>query len=123
MSLKMFSDSITMCQICKKNLRNTMIIYNVTINVEKEVEESWLAWMKEVHIPDILATGFFHEHKILRLLNETENEGETYAVQYFTDELDKLEKYMTEEAPRLRDEHYKKFQNKCVSFRTFLETV
>lgn len=100
-----------------------MIIYNVTVNVDKEAEESWLEWMKEVHIPDILATGYFHEHKMMRLLNETENEGETYAIQYFTDELDKLEKYMTEEAPRLRDEHINKFQDKCLSFRTFLETV
>lgn len=100
-----------------------MIIYNVTVNVEKEIEKEWVNWMKETHIPDILATGFFHDHRMLRLLNETEGEGETYAVQYFTDDLDKLENYMTQEAPRLRDEHFAKFQNRCVSFRTFLETV
>jgi hypothetical protein len=100
-----------------------MIIYNVTINVEKEVENQWVAWMKEKHIPDILATGFFDDYKMLRLLNETENEGETYAVQYFTDSLDKLEQYMVEHAPRLREAHLEKFQNKCLSFRTFLETV
>jgi len=123
MLLKLFLESITMCQICEKKLKNAMIIYNVTVNVEKEIEETWVNWMKETHIPDILATGFFNEHKMLRLLNETEGEGETYAIQYFTDELDKLEKYMSEEAPRLREEHFNKFQNKCVSFRTFLETV
>ena len=100
-----------------------MIIYNVTVNVAKEVEEKWLKFMKEKHIPDILATGYFHEHKMLRLLNETENEGETYAIQYFTDELDKLEKYMIEKAPALREEHVNLFQDKCLSFKTFLETV
>ncbi|WKK85426.1 DUF4286 family protein [Marivirga arenosa] len=100
-----------------------MIIYNVTVNVEKDIEESWVKWMKEKHIPDILATGFFNDHRMLRLLNETEGDGETYAIQYFTDELDNLERYMMDEAPRLRDEHIKKFQDKCVSFRTFLETV
>lgn len=100
-----------------------MIIYNITINVEKEVEVEWLKWMKEKHIAEILATGYFHEHKILRLLNETENEGETYAVQYFTDSLDKLEAYMVEKAPQLREEHEAKFGKKCLSFRTFLETV
>lgn len=100
-----------------------MIIYNVTVNVEKAIEDEWVSWMKEKHIPDILSTGFFHDYKMLRLLNETENEGETYAVQYFTDELDKLETYMVEAAPKLREEHFAKFQDKCVSFRTFLETV
>lgn len=100
-----------------------MIIYNVTVNVEKEIESEWVGWMKQTHIPDVLATGFFHDHRMLRLLNETEGEGETYAVQYFTDDLDKLESYMEQEAPRLRDEHFAKFQNRCVSFRTFLETV
>jgi hypothetical protein len=44
-------------------------------------------------------------------------------VQYFTDSLDKLEQYMVEHAPRLREAHLEKFQNKCLSFRTFLETI
>lgn len=100
-----------------------MIIYNVTVNVEKEIKQTWIDWMKETHIPDILATGYFHDHKMLRLLNETEGEGETFAVQYFTDDLEKLEKYMTEEAPRLGVDHQTKFGDKCVAFRTFLETI
>ena len=100
-----------------------MIIYNVTVNVEKEIEQEWINWMKSTHIPDILATGYFNSYKMLRLLNETEGEGATYAVQYHAETLDNLEKYMTEEAPRLKNDHFSKFQNRCVSFRTFLETV
>jgi hypothetical protein len=100
-----------------------MIIYNVTVNVEVEIEQEWITWMKETHIPDILATGYFHSYKILRLLNETEGEGATYAVQYQTESLAHLENYMIEDAPRLKKEHFSKFQNRCVSFRTFLETV
>ncbi len=100
-----------------------MIIYNVTVNVEKEIEHEWINWMKETHIPAIISTGYFNSYKMLRLLNETEGEGVTYAIQYHSETLDNLEKYMSEEAPRLRDEHFSKFQNRCVSFRTFLETV
>ncbi len=58
----MFFRNDNMFQICKKKLKNAMIIYNVTVNVEKEVEEVWVNWMKETHIPEILATGLFHEH-------------------------------------------------------------
>ncbi len=100
-----------------------MIVYNVTVNVEKEVSEKWINWMKETHIPDVLATGYFHDYRMLRLLNETEGEGETYAVQYHAETLEQLEKYMVEEAPRLKKDHFDMFQNKCVSFRTFLETI
>ncbi|MBK6266776.1 DUF4286 family protein [Marivirga sp. S37H4] len=100
-----------------------MIIYNVTVNVEKDVIDQWVSWMKETHIPDVLATGYFHDHRMLRLLNETEGEGETFAIQYYAENLEQLEKYMLEEAPRLKQDHFAKFQNKCVSFRTFLETM
>ena len=33
-----------------------MIIYNVTVGVDKSIEADWLAWMKEVHIPDVIKT-------------------------------------------------------------------
>ncbi len=41
-----------------------MILYNVTISIDPEVHQEWLAWMKEVHIPDVLKTGMFRENKI-----------------------------------------------------------
>ena len=31
-----------------------MIIYNVTISIDKEVENHWLDWMKNTHIPDVM---------------------------------------------------------------------
>jgi hypothetical protein len=34
-----------------------MILYNVTVSVDPEIHDEWLAWMKSKHIPDVLATG------------------------------------------------------------------
>ena len=34
-----------------------MYIYNVTTNIDESVHDEWLHWMKEIHIPDVLATG------------------------------------------------------------------
>ncbi len=45
-----------------------MIIYNVTININHDVHDNWLDWMRSVHIPDVMATGMFLESKMLRLL-------------------------------------------------------
>ena len=60
-----------------------MIIYNVTVNIENDVHLDWINWMKTVHIPQVMATGFFLEHKICKVLSTQEDEtGYTYAIQY-----------------------------------------
>ena len=100
-----------------------MIIYNVTTNIHESVHEHWLQWMKETHIPDVLATGKFSSAKLVRVLVEEEMGGFTYAVQFTTDSKETLEKYYTEDAPRLRQEVLKLFADKALSFRTELELI
>ena len=34
-----------------------MIIYNVTMNVESDIHDEWLNWMRNTHIPKYFATG------------------------------------------------------------------
>ena len=36
-----------------------MIIYNVTTKVATTIATDWLAWLKDEHIPDSIATGCF----------------------------------------------------------------
>lgn len=40
-----------------------MIIYNVTVNIEHNVHDEWLKFMKDEHIPDVMKNK----------LSETEN--------------------------------------------------
>jgi hypothetical protein len=54
-----------------------MILYNVTVNIDPEVHEDWLNWMKNTHIPDVLNTGMFIDNRFLRVLNTEEGEGFT----------------------------------------------
>ena len=61
-----------------------MYIYNVTINIEESVHNQWLRWMKETHIPDVLATGKFFNAKMCKVLVEEEMGGVTYSIQYTT---------------------------------------
>ncbi len=35
-----------------------MFIYNVTVNVEKEIHDEWFDWMKNTHVHDVMNTGF-----------------------------------------------------------------
>ncbi len=101
-----------------------MILYNVTVNVESSIIDEWLGWMKDQHIPEVMATGCFKQHKILKLMQEDpEAQGSTYAVQYFAENMQAIDHYMEQHAPMLRQIHVERYGSKCVSFRTLLEEV
>ncbi len=101
-----------------------MIIYNVTINIDEEVHEDWINWMKTVHIPDVMNTGFFLENKICKVLSTQEDEtGHTYAIQYTCAKMEDLDEYQENHAPQLQKEHTERYDGKFVAFRTLLEIV
>jgi hypothetical protein len=100
-----------------------MYIYNVTINIEESVHDQWLKWMKETHIPDMLATGKFTNAKMCKVLVEEEMGGLTYSVQYTTADKQTLERYYKEDADSLRQDTTKLFAGKFVAFRTELEII
>lgn len=95
------------------------VIYNVTVNIDHDVKDDWLKWMKEVHIPEVLNTGLFLEAKLSKILAESEG-GESFSIQYLLNNMDDYNKYQSEHAPRLQQEHHKKWADKSVAFRTLL---
>lgn len=98
------------------------VIYNVTINVEHDVHNEWFTWMKNVHIPDVMATGFFLEHRFCKVLVDEES-GVTYSIQYKCANMADYEEYQKLHAPRLQKDTRDKFEGKFVAFRTLLEEV
>ncbi len=99
-----------------------MYIYNVTINIEQAIEQDWLRWMQEKHIPEMLATGKFSEAKLCQVM-VGEEQGVTYSIQYTTDSKETLEKYYREDADKLRQEGLSLFREKFVAFRTELKVI
>ncbi|MCC6689969.1 MAG: DUF4286 family protein [Bacteroidia bacterium] len=99
-----------------------MIVYSVTINIENDVHDEWLRWMKEMHIPAVMKTGCFINSKMLRLLSD-EPQGQTYSMQYTANSMTDYETYITTHAPALRKDFNERFPNKFVAFRTLLEEV
>ncbi len=101
-----------------------MIVYNVTTNVDQAIANEWLTWMKDVHIPQVLATGCFKDHKILKLLTERPDvEGLTFAVQYFTEDMKTMQQYSSLYAPELQRQVHAKYGDRVLAFRTLLEEV
>jgi hypothetical protein len=100
-----------------------MIIYNVTSQVAGEIADKWLEWMKEEHIPEVVATGCFTHHRILRLLDTDESEGITFAVQYFCPNRKSYDLYVDGAAAELREKVLKKWGGNVISFRTLMEVI
>lgn len=97
-----------------------MIVYNVTVNVDTDVHAAWLAWMKEEHIPEVMATGLFVESRMFRVLADDEG-GITYAIQYTAADMAHYERYRDEHAPRLQAKTQERYGGKFAAFRTLLE--
>ncbi len=100
-----------------------MIIYNTTIKVDWTIAEEWAQWMREVHIPDVLSTGCFEKHQFVRLLQEDETEGPTYASQYYATALTKYDYYLQHYAAAFREQIKNKWGDKYVDFRTLMQIV
>ena len=100
-----------------------MIIYNVTIKIDLSVHDIWLRWMKEEHIPKVMATGCFVQNKMYRVLQEDETDGITYAMQYFANNLSDYFDYKEKYASTLGKETGDLFPGKFSIFRTILKEV
>ena len=98
-----------------------MFLYNVTVGIDKDIEEEWLLWMKNEHIPDVLNTSMFTGYKIYKVLHDNNDGTISYSVQYFSETLENVVQYLENFAPPLIEKHKQKFGGKHVAFRTLLE--
>ena len=99
-----------------------MYIYNVTINIQEDIHDEWVEWMKKEHIPDMLNTGKFKKALMTRVMVNEEMGGITYSVQYTAESKQMLERYYEEDAKTLRSKTAA-FEGKFVAFRTELEVI
>lgn len=100
-----------------------MYIYNVTTQLTWDIHKPWLKWMQQVHIPEVLATGCFTHHRMVRVLEIDETDGPTYAVQYFTNTLEQYQSYLQNHSAEMRGKAAESWADEAISFRTLMEVV
>jgi len=100
-----------------------MVVYNITIKINTGIEQEWIKWQKDEHIPDVMSSGLFHEYKFFRLLEQDETGGITYIVQYFAFSLENYKNYIENFAPLLREKAFARWGNQFIAFRTIMESV
>ena len=105
-------------------MRNmAMLLYNVTVKIDRNTEQEWLDWMKRKHIPDVMNTGQFTGSHICKLLDQPEDDDSTYVIQYQCESREKFNRYTENFAPAFREEFNSRYKDKFVIFRTLMEIV
>lgn len=101
-----------------------MILYIVNVSIEKDIQEEWLDWMKEVHIPNVLKTGYFTGANIFNIILPAKGGTEiTFSVQYEAESYEKFMSYTVKESKRLQKEHTEKFNGKIKAERFVMEKL
>lgn len=100
-----------------------MIVYNVTTKVSHPISKSWLQWIKEEHIPDIINTGCFKHATVLQLLEIDDNEGPTYVVQYFAESKSLYNSYLEKHAAAMRQKAFAKWGDQFIAFRSVMQVI
>jgi len=100
-----------------------MYVYNITSKVDPGISGEWVRWQKEVHIPEILATGHFSGFRMYELLEQDASEGSTYVVQFLAPDLSHYREYMTRHDPGFRGKALLEWGNSVLSFRTLLSEL
>ena len=100
-----------------------MLVYNVTTKIDWSIAEEWVRWMQDVHIPEVIGTGCFERHLFVKLLEVDEEEGPTYAVQYFAKNRDGYDRYIKQHAPSFREAIMETWGSRFIAFRSLMEVV
>ena len=99
-----------------------MYIYNVTTAVDPSVKEEWVKWMKEIFLPEMLATGKFKEATLMEVLT-AEKEVCSFAVHYEAHSAETLMSYEQEFKNKMEGMMWQKFADKALSFPTKLKKL
>ncbi len=101
-----------------------MIIYSVSVSIEKSVAEDWKEWMLAHHIPEVMDTGCFESYTMCKMLEPlVDKQAITYNIQYRCLSEEVLSRYQKEYAPDLQASHNLRYNNRFHAFRSILAVV
>ena len=99
-----------------------MYIFNITFNVEKEIEQEWLDFVKKIFIPKMLKSGLLQTATTGRIV-VNEAQGVSYSIQFVSRNKDELYRFFKEEFEDILQEIHQKFSPKMVYFATELDVI
>lgn len=95
-----------------------MILYEVNIELEKQIEGKFLSWLKD-HITEVCQAGGFISAQIFRVADKES----CFSIHYLIENRDKLEIYLKNHAPKLRQKGIDQFGDKFKANRRILDLI
>jgi hypothetical protein len=95
------------------------ILYCVSITVDAEVRDEWLAWMESAHVPDVLREPGFER----AVIHRDAADDARFVIHYELSGRNVLDRYLASAAARLRAEHDARYGGRARASRQVLETV
>ena len=98
-----------------------MLLYNITVGIDKEIEAEWTEWIKNVYIAFVMKTGLFTEYKLYKVLTHDDETSVSYSIQFMATSIENVVLYLEKFAPVIVEEQREKFKDRHVVFNTLLE--
>lgn len=98
-----------------------MLLYNVTVGIDKDLEAEWLNWMKSYYLPEVMKSNVFLSYRLYKVLTHEDEGSVSFSIQYFSDDIQKIVYYLNNQGKTLSEEHRAKFKDRHVVFNTLLE--
>ena len=83
--------------------------------VHESIHSPWLQWLKEVHVPEVLATNCFTKATIAKLLEIDDSEEPAYAVQYLAESKASYNLYIEKYTDLLRQKSFDQWGNQFIA--------
>lgn len=99
-----------------------MLIYNTTFQVDDEVHDNFLIWMKECYIPKVLKHGALKTPRLCKILSHRED-GSAYSLQWEVENSSLLHRWHMEQGVEQSKELTNIFKDKVIGFPTLMEVI
>jgi len=100
-----------------------MLIFNTTYKVSNKINENWLRWTKENHVPFMLQSGSFSNAQITKIVGSEDDEGISYSIQFHIADMNTLMVWHKDNASTFQKHCAAAFGNQVSFFSTVLELI
>lgn len=99
-----------------------MLIYNTTFQMESDICDNFLIWLKEFYIFEVEKHGALKSPRLCRVLSHRD-EGSSYTLQWEVENSTLLHRWHLQQGVSLSEELLEIFDSKVIGFPTLMEVI